>query len=97
MGCDCDRFCGCDFEPQSKEFEKYKVVKEIDKNGNDICRSYLLRSPTNVNEYVYKSVNVVALNKGEKDIILNEINVLKEINNPNVIEIKNSYYSNDNN
>ena len=91
MGCDCD------FEPQCEEFEKYKVVKVIDKNGNDICRSYLLRSPTNVNEYVYKSVNVVALNKGEKDIILNEINVLKEINNPNVIEIKNSYYSNDNN
>jgi len=95
MGCDCDCFCRCDFEPQSKEFEKYKVVKEIDKNGNDICRSYLLRSPTNVNEYVYKSINVVALNKGEKDKILNEINVLKKINNPNVIEIKNSYYSND--
>ena len=90
MGCDCD------FEPQSIELEKYKVVKEIDKNVTDISRSYLLRSSTNANEYVCKSVNVVALNKGEKDIILNEINVLKKINNPNVIDIKNSYYSKDN-
>ena len=90
MGCDCD------FEPQSIELEKYKVVKEIDKNVTDIYRSYLLRSSTNANEYVCKSVNVVALNKGEKDIILNEINVLKKINNPNVIDIKNSYYSKDN-
>ena len=85
---------GCSFD--SVEIENYKVVKEISRNKNDICRSYLLRSSDNVNEYVYKSVNVVALNKGEKESILNEINVLKKINHPNVIEIKNDYYSKDN-
>ena len=56
---------GCNFE--SVEVENFKVVKEISKNKTDICRSYLLRSSSNVTEYVYKSVNVVALNKGEKD------------------------------
>ena len=85
---------GCNFE--SVEVENFKVVKEISKNKTDICRSYLLRSSSNVTEYVYKSVNVVALNKGEKDSIINEINVLKKINHPNVIEIKNDYYSKDN-
>ena len=85
---------GCSFD--SVEIENYKVVKEISKNKTDICRSYLLRSPSNVNEYVYKSVNVVALNKEEKESILNEINVLKKINHPNVIEVKNDYYSKDN-
>ena len=83
MGCDC------------VEVENYKVVKEIGKNNTEIYKSYLLRSKTNVNEYVYKSVNVNALNQKEKDSIFNEINLLKEIDHPNVIEIKNSYYSKD--
>ena len=87
MGCDiCDEI----------EVENYKVVKEIDKNQNDLTRSYLLRSPTNVNEYVYKSINVIALKKEEKNTMFNEINILKNINHPNVIEIKNDYYSKDN-
>jgi NIMA (never in mitosis gene a)-related kinase len=85
---------GCGFD--SVEVENYKVVKEISKDKTDIYRSFLLRSPTNVSEYVYKSVNVIALNKEEKDSILNEINVLKKIQHPNVIEIKNEYYSEDN-
>jgi NIMA (never in mitosis gene a)-related kinase len=83
MGCEC------------VEVENYKVVKEIGKNKTDIYRSYLLRSSTNDNEYVYKSVNVIALNKKEKDSMLNEIEVLKKLNHPNVIEIKNDYYSKD--
>ena len=83
MGCDC------------VEVENYKVVKEIGKNKTEIYKSYLLRSKTNVNEYVCKSVNVNALNQKEKDSIFNEINLLKKIDHPNVIEIKNSYYSKD--
>ena len=84
MGCTC------------VEVENYKVVKEIGKNKTDISKSYLLRSITNDNEYIYKSINVIALNNKEKKELLNEINVLKEIDHPNIIEIKNSQYSEDN-
>ena len=81
MGCEC------------VEVENFKVVKEIGKNKTDIYKSYLLRSSTSDNEYVYKSVNVIALKEKERDRLLNEINVLKKINHQNVIEIKNSQYS----
>jgi NIMA (never in mitosis gene a)-related kinase len=83
MGCEC------------VEVENFKVVKEIGKNKTDIYKSYLLRSSTSDNEYVYKSVNVIALKEKERDTLLNEIKVLKKINHQNVIEIKNSQYSKD--
>ena len=47
MGCTC------------VEVENYKVVKEIGKNKTDISKSYLLRSITNDNEYIYKSITTM--------------------------------------
>ena len=84
---------GC-FEIKLKN-EYYRKVKEINKK-NDLYRSFLLRSSETNNEYAYKYIDVSALNQGEKNKILNEIEYLKKIIHPNIIELKNAYYSDDN-
>ena len=83
---------GCD----QIEVEDFKVVRQLDKKRTSIYRSFLLRSSNDDNEYVYKSVNITALKKKEKDAMLNEINVLKKLSHANIIEIKNDYYFKDN-
>ena len=74
---------------------KYKKVKEIGDRTN-IYNSYLIRSIETKEEYTYKMINVIAITK-DKDNILNDIKILKNISHPNIIQLKSAYYSSDKN
>ena len=74
---------------------KYKKVKEIG-NRTNIYNSYLIRSIETKEEYTYKMINVIAITK-DKDNILNDIKILKNISHPNIIQLKSAYYSSDKN
>ena len=73
--------------------EKFKKVKEIGKNTN-ICHSFLITSIETDKEYAYKIINIYG-NEGVKKRILNDIGMLKKVNHPNIIQLKDSFYSPD--
>lgn len=80
---------GCSSIIQIKK-KKFKKGKEI---GNSvICHSFLISSIKTDKEYAYKLVNINA-NKEEKKKILNDIEFLKKIDHPNIILLKDVYYS----
>ena len=76
----------------NKEYEICEIVKDIDKI-NKVCHSFLVRSIETKEGYAYKRINISDLNKKEKKKILNDIKILTKINHPNIISLKNAYYS----
>lgn len=74
--------------------ETFIKVKDITKNNN-ISRSFLIRSINNTSEYTYKIIDVCNSNEIEKKKILNEIEILKKINHPNILLLKTAYYTDD--
>ena len=78
----------------SEEKEIFKKVKKIGK-GNKICHSYLIRSKETMEEYAYKVIDISDSNDDSVKKIKNEINVLKELNHPNIILLKNAEISED--
>ena len=71
----------------------FKKVKTIGKEQSNICHNFLIRSDITKEEYVYKRIIIGAMNKKEKDEILNNIKALKTIDHPNIISLKDAYYS----
>ena len=71
----------------------FKKVKTIGKEDPNICHNFLIRSDITKEEYAYKRIVIGAMNKKEKEEILNNINTLKTIDHPNIISLKDAYYS----
>ena len=73
--------------------EQFKKVGEIGQNAN-ICHSFLITSIETDKEYAYKIINTHG-NEEMKKKILNDIEILKNLNHPNIIQLKDSFYSSD--
>ena len=73
----------------------YKKVKTIGNEDPNICHNFLIRNDETKEEYAYKRIDIIAIGKKEKKEILNHIKTLKTIDHPNIISLKNAYYSKD--
>ena len=77
----------------SSQKEEFIKIKEIG-NKAKICHSFLIKSTITDDEYALKIINLNA-NKKDKKKVLNDIEILKKITHPNIILLKDSYYSDD--
>ena len=74
----------------------FTKVKTIGKENPNICHNVLIRNNKTKEEYAYKRIDTIAIGDKEKSKILNDIKTLKTIDHPNIISLKNAYYSEDN-
>ena len=81
---------GCS-SPLTISNEIFIKIKKIGSKGN-ICNSFLIKSKRTEDEYVLKTININS-NEKESKKVLNDIKILKKINHPNIILLKDSYYS----
>lgn len=75
--------------------EIFFKVKELG-NKTNLCNSFLIRSQKSDDEYVLKTINIKD-NEKQKKKLLNDFQILKKINHPNILLLKDSYYSQDKN
>ena len=81
-------------QEQFTDKEIFKKVKEIG-NKNNNCQSYLIRSTETKDEYAYKIINVSGSNDEFVKKALNDFEILKTLNHPNIITFVDGYFSND--
>lgn len=58
-----------------------------------IGAAYLVRNKSENKEYIAKKILLGSLEKGEQESALLEVNLLKNLNHPNVVSYKTSYIS----
>jgi len=88
---------GCTRSIQTNKNEIYHKVRTLGKNKNNaICHNFVIRSPKTMEEFAFKIIKVSKLTEEEKKKILNQIGILKKIDNPNIITLNNAYYTTDN-
>lgn len=71
----------------------YIKIKEIGNKNNNNFQTFLIRSEETKKEYAYKVININAIDKKEKKKLINNWDVLKKINHPNIINLKYADYS----
>ena len=79
---------------QEQDKEIFKKVKEIGKRSKN-CHNYLIRSTESMMEYAYKIIDVSGSDEGFMKNTLNDINILKKLNHPNIITFRDAYFSKD--
>ncbi len=75
--------------------EKYKTIK-IFKEANNNCKCSLIQSTKTYDIYHYKIINISDSDDESVKRIKNDMEMLKELNHPNIILLIDSYFSDDN-
>ena len=82
-----------DNQKEDSDKEIFKKVKIISKNHT--CKIYLIRSKETMKEFVYKIINSSNSNDETTKKLLHDIDILKNLDHPNIISLKNAYFSED--
>ena len=75
--------------------EIYKIIEEIGNKNNNLIHSFLIRSTESTREYAYKRIDAKAIDKRERERILNDFSLLKKLDHPNIILLKYGDFSED--
>ena len=78
---------------EDSDKEIFKKIKIISKNH--FSKIYLIRSKETMQEYVYKIINISNSNDEPIKKVLHDIDILKSLDHPNIISLKNAYFSED--
>ena len=88
---------GCTRSIQTKNNEIFQKVRTLGNNKNiAICHNFVIRSPKTMEEFAFKIIKVSKLSEQQKKKVINDIEILKKIDHPNIITLNNAYYTSDN-
>ena len=73
---------------QKEEIDKdiFKKIKSM--SQNNICKSYLIRSIDSLEKLLYKKININNSNEESTQRLLNEVDILKTLDHPNIMSFK---------
>ena len=79
---------------KDSEKEIFRKVKKID-SKNKICHCFLIRSIETMEEFAYKEIDISDSNDESSKRMIHDIEILKELNHPNIICLKDAHFSDD--